>query len=105
MKNFLMIALILNFALPCFAVSYEDINMPKPPAYRTGLSETPEKEYMEAKAKEDKVHQEYVKKDAEQFDSTDLTFADLSIKQISREVAADLELDQEDMVEIGRAHV
>ena len=98
MKNFLMIALILNFALPCFAVSYEDINMPKPPAYRTGLSETPEKEYMEAKAKEDKVHQEYVKKDAEQFDSTDLTFADLSIKQISREVAADLELDQEDMV-------
>lgn len=98
MKNFLMIALILNFALPCFAVSYEDIKMPKPPAYRTGLSETPEKEYMEAKAKEDKVHQEYVKKDAEQFDSTDLTFADLSIKQISREVAADLELDQEDMV-------
>lgn len=98
MKNFLMIALILNFALPCFAVSYEDINMPKPPAYRTGLSETPEREYMEAKAKEDKVHQEYVKKDAEQFDSTDLTFADLSIKQISREVAADLELDQEDMV-------
>ena len=65
MKNFLMIALILNFALPCFAVSYEDINMPKPPAYRTGLSETPEKEYMEAKAKEDKVHQEYVKKDAD----------------------------------------
>lgn len=98
MKNFLIIALILNFALPCFAVSYEDIKMPKPPAYRTGLSETPEKEYMEAKAKEDKVHQEYVKKDAEQFDSTDLTFADLSIKQISREVAADLELDQEDMV-------
>ena len=98
MKNFLMIALILNFALPCFAVSYEDINMPKPPAYRTGLSETPEKEYMEAKAKEDKVHQEYVKKDAEQFDSTDLTFAALSIKQLSREVAAELELDQEDMV-------
>ena len=27
-----------------------------------------------------------------------MTFADLSIKQISREVAADLELDQEDMV-------
>ena len=62
------------------------------------FSDTPEKEYMEAKAKEDKVHQTYVKKDAEQFDSTDLTFADLSIKQISREVAADLELDQEDMV-------
>ena len=52
---------------------------------------------MEVKA-EDKIKQEYVKKDAEQFDVSDLTYADLSIKQISREVAADLELDQEDMV-------
>ena len=98
MKKFLIIALIMNLSLPCFSLEYKDIKNPKPPAYRTGLSDTPEKEYMEAKAKEDKVHQTYVKKDAEQFDSTDLTFADLSIKQISREVAADLELDQEDMV-------
>ena len=98
MRKFLIIALIINLSLPCFSIEYKDIKNPKPPAYRTGLSDTPEKEYMEAKAKEDKVHQTYVKKDAEQFDSTDLTFADLSIKQISREVAADLELDQEDMV-------
>ena len=98
MKKFLIIALIINLSLPCFSIEYKDIKNPKPPAYRTGLSDTPAKEYMEAKAKEDKVHQTYVKKDAEQFDSTDLTFADLSIKQISREVAADLELDQEDMV-------
>lgn len=98
MKKFLILVLIMNLCLPCFSIEYKDLKNPKPPAYRTGLSDTPEKEYMEAKAKEDKVHQTYVKKDAEQFDSTDLTFADLSIKQISREVAADLELDQEDMV-------
>ncbi len=97
MKKLLIIALLFSFALPSFAIKYEDINQPKPPAYRAGLSEDPEKEYMEAKA-EDKVHQEYVKKDAEQFDVNDLTYADLSIKQISREVAADLELDQEDMI-------
>ena len=97
MKKFLDALLLISIALPSFAIKYEDINQPKPPAYRTGLSEEPEKEYMEAKA-EDKVHQEYVKKDAEQFDVNDLTYADLSIKQISREVAADLELDQEDMV-------
>ena len=97
MKKLFLTALILNLALPVFAVELKDVTMPKPPAYRTGLSEIPEKEYMEAKA-EDKVRQEYVKKDAEQFDATDLSFADLSIKQISREVAADLELDQEDMV-------
>lgn len=87
----------MNLILPVSAISLDDVAMPKQPAYRTGLSEEPEKEYMEVKA-EDKVKQEYVKKDAEQFDVSDLTYADLSIKQISREVAADLELDQEDMV-------
>lgn len=99
MKKFLILALALNLALPCFSITLDDLKTPKSPAYRTGLSDTPEKEYTEAKAaEEDKVHQTYVKKDAEQFDSRDLTFADLSIKQISKEVAADLELDQEDMV-------
>ena len=97
MKKLLITALILNLILPVSAISLDDVTMPKQPAYRTGLSEEPEKEYMEVKA-EDKIKQEYVKKDAEQFDVLDLTYADLSIKQISREVAADLELDQEDMV-------
>lgn len=97
MKKLLITALILNLILPVSAISLDDVAMPKQPAYRTGLSEEPEKEYMEVKA-EDKIKQEYVKKDAEQFDVLDLTYADLSIKQISREVAADLELDQEDMV-------
>lgn len=97
MKKLLITALILNLILPVSAISLDDVTMPKQPAYRTGLSEDPEKEYMEVKA-EDKIKQEYVKKDAEQFDVSDLTYADLSIKQISREVAADLELDQEDMV-------
>lgn len=97
MKKLLITALILNLILPASAISLDDVTMPKQPAYRTGLSEEPEKEYMEVKA-EDKIKQEYVKKDAEQFDVSDLTYADLSIKQISREVAADLELDQEDMV-------
>ena len=97
MKKLLITALILNLILPVSAISLDDVAMPQQPAYRTGLSEEPEKEYMEVKA-EDKIKQEYVKKDAEQFDVSDLTYADLSIKQISREVAADLELDQEDMV-------
>jgi hypothetical protein len=96
MKKFLLFSLIF-LTLPAFGISYDDIDMPKPNAYRTGLSEEPEKEYVEAKAK-NTLHQQYVKKDAQQFDVNDLTFADLSIKQISREVSADLELDQEDLV-------
>ena len=54
MKKFLILVLIMNLCLPCFSIEYKDLKNPKPPAYRTGLSDTPEKEYMEAKAKEDK---------------------------------------------------
>ena len=96
MKKLLLFALIF-LALPVSAITYEDLRRPKDFAYRTGLSEEPEKEYFEAKA-QNVLHQEYVKKEAQTFDVNDLTFADLSIKQISREVSADLELDQEDMV-------
>lgn len=97
MKKIIILAVILNFALPSFSVSLDDVVKPQSPAYRTGLSEVPEKEYTEAKA-QNPIYQEYVKKDVTQFDVNDLTYADLSIKQISNEVAADLELDQEDLV-------
>ncbi len=97
MKKFIILTVMLIFILPSYSATLDDLNAPKPFAYRTGLSEIPEKEYTEAKA-QDPVYQEYVKKDVTQFDVNDLTYADLSIKQISREVAADLELDQEDLV-------
>lgn len=97
MKKLIIFALIINLFLPASAVTLDDLKAPKPFAYRTGLSEMPEKEYTEAKA-QNPIYQEYVKKDVTQFDVNDLTYADLSIKQISREVAADLELDQEDLV-------
>lgn len=97
MKKLLLLFLLMNFYTQALAVSYNDLTCPKPFSYRTGLSEEPEKEYLEAPA-QDKIYQQYVKKNAEQFDINDLTYADLSIKQISKEVSADLELDQEDMV-------
>lgn len=98
MKKFITICLLLNFALPSFgALTLEDLSEPQKPAFRAGLSEIPEKEYTEAQA-HNKLHQEYVKKDVQQFDVNDLTYADLSIKQISREVSAELELEQQDLV-------
>ena len=98
MKRIISICLILNLLLPAFgAAELEDLVTPRKPAYRAGLSEQPEKEYMEAQA-QNKLHQEYVKKDAQQFDINDLTYADLSIKQISKEVSAELEIEQQDLV-------
>jgi len=44
MKKLLITALILNLILPVSAISLDDVAMPKQPAYRTGLSEEPEKE-------------------------------------------------------------
>ena len=98
-KNLFAYSLVCLFAFnfSACAITLDDITSPKPYAYRTGLSELPEKEYLDAKAN-NPVHQEYVKKDVQQFNANDLTYADLSIKQISREVAADLELEQEDLV-------
>ncbi|MBO6087352.1 hypothetical protein J6P92_03280 [bacterium] len=97
MRNLLILLMIINLNIPAFALTYDDFNEPKPQAYRTGLSEIPEKEYTEAKA-QNLLHQEYVKKEVKQFNSNDLTYADLSIKQISREVSADLELEQDDLI-------
>ena len=97
MKKLIFTIMLLMIALPSFALKYEDVVEPKGHAYRAGLSEQPEREYTEAKAN-NLLHQEYVKKDVHQFNSNDLTYADLSIKQISKEVSADLELDQEDLV-------
>lgn len=88
---------LLTFNTIGYSVTLDDIQSPKPYAYRTGLSEDPEQEYLDAKAN-NPLHQEYVKKDAQQFNVNDLTYADLSIKQISREVAADLNLEQENLV-------
>lgn len=93
---FIALTFFVNVAAT-YAITLDDINSPKDYAYRTGLSELPEKEYLDAKAN-NPVHQEYVKRDVQQFNVNDLTYADLSIKQISKEVAADLQLEQEDLV-------
>lgn len=97
MKNQLIVLILLLFCPLANAVTYENLNAPKQPAYRTGLSEEPEKEYIEAKAPV-KVQQEYVKKDVSEFDISELTYADLSIKQISKEISSELMLDEETMV-------
>lgn len=100
MKKFLLLSLILIVSSPVFAVSLEDVNDARQPAYRLGISDSPEKEYVEAKQEHqaEKVAKEYVKIDENQLDLSDLTYADLSIKQMSKEVARELDLDQETMV-------
>ena len=51
MKKLAVLLLIVNFILPSYAITLEDLTVPQKPAYRAGLSEIPEQEYTEAKAK------------------------------------------------------
>ena len=102
MTTRLLLFLIMCFFLssPVYSLELDDLNTVRPPAYRLGISDSPEKEYVEAKSESqvEKVVKEYVKVDENQLDISELTYADLSIKQISKEVARELELDQETMV-------
>ena len=92
MKKLLIILTLC--CMPVCAVELDDIRTPRPPAYRIGLTEEPEKEYKETVA----TPKENIKKDTSQIDISELTYADLSIKQMSKEIARELEIDQEIMV-------
>ena len=68
----------------------------KDPAYRVGLSDDPEKKFVEIKQN---IEQSQVKTDTSMVDDEDLTYADLSIKRMSKEISKELALDETDMYE------
>ncbi len=99
-KNFLLSAMIVGLlGLPAFAETLTEVIHPKSPAYRVGISELPEQQYVQAQAEKIKPVKKYA-----QLDNTpdggiaDRTYADLSIKNISREIAQELEFEEEDML-------
>ncbi len=107
MKKVLILSLIISLSAPCYALEYKDINTVRPPAYRVGLSDQPEKEYVEVKqtaantekTKVPDIATVFAQKDEDnKFNINEITYADLSIKQISKEVAQELLLDEEEMV-------
>ncbi len=82
------------------AVTLDEVNAVRPPAYRFGLTSEPEQEYTEAKAKnyQPEPDKAIAPRDTTVPDVGELTYADLSIKQMSKEIGHDLEADQEFMV-------
>lgn len=97
MKKFLIISLLFLSAPFASAVTLEDMDLQgiKSPAFRVGLTDTPENPYVEAKPVIDK-HE--VKKNIENLDPGELTYADLSIKKMSLEISKELELEEDDMM-------
>lgn len=104
LKNRLLLTavLLLMSTTPVLSQNLEltDLTSPKPPAYRVGISEVPEQQYVQAiEDPTAKVEQKYANIDNTQEGGiADLTYADLSIKRLSREVAQELEYEEKDMV-------
>ena len=106
-KKLLILALITSFCTPCMAIDYKDVNSPRPPAYRIGLSVEPEKEYVEARQTPENTAPKKISNidtvlvlqdNNNKFNTSIVTYADLSIKQMSKEVAQELEFDEDEMV-------
>lgn len=96
-NSLILFACLAVFANPCFALTYDDINFPKDPAYRLGISDSPEKMYVQAEVQP--VKKEYAEKDTSiEHTPDDLTYADLSLKRMSSEIASELSLEEKDMV-------
>ena len=87
-------------SLPIFSAEVlSDVQFPKAPAYRVGISELPERQYVQAIEEKNKQADKVTKiSDVSDANVTDLTYADLSIKRLSKEVAQELEFKEQDML-------
>ena len=100
-NKILLFSLLFSFTtLPSFGVeTLADVEFPKDPAYRVGISEIPEKQYIQALQDKIKKSDKASKlEDIENTNITDLTYADLSIKRLSKEIAQELEYEEQDML-------
>jgi hypothetical protein len=99
MLNKFKFCLLFIFSIFCslsaFAEeTYEDLDTPKAPAYRIGTGTSPELEYKiqqveTVESKKSKFTREYVK---------NKSYADFTLKELSKELAKSVDTDREDMV-------
>lgn len=95
MKKLVLILALLIISLPVMAeTTLEDLKDSKPHAYRVGTTDDLEIEY---KVK-DAINTKNVKNADKQTNLEGLTYADLSIKKISREISKELEIDNAEMM-------
>lgn len=80
-------------------LTLKDLEFPKPPAYRVGLSEVPETQFIQAKQEKPTLEKTYAQiGDNRASAITDMTYADLSISKLSKEIGKELEFEENDMV-------
>lgn len=80
------------------AITLEEISQPLPPANRLGVGSTPENAYKVSDA-DKKLSAKEASLDKNSEAVKDITYADLSLKKISKEISDDLELDSAEVLE------
>lgn len=103
LRNKIMLLCAVVFCMSGYAAvnaeTLAELEYPKAPFYRVGISELPEKQYIQAVQKKVKVEKTYAKiDDSLESNVMDMTYADLSIKRLSKEIAQDLEFEEQDMI-------
>lgn len=74
----------------------KEVEFPKSPSYRVGVTDVPELQYVQAQQSSEAIEQ--IKTKAENQSFVDMTYADLSIKRLSKEIAQELQYEEKDMV-------
>ena len=101
-KKLLVSLILTGLALPSLGITLEDMDLQgiKPPAYRLGLTDVPENQYQEIQTKttQNPIEKEVAKQIEDNTSIENLTYADLSIKNLSKEISKELALDEEEMM-------
>jgi hypothetical protein len=96
--SFIMLCITL---MPAYSeeLKLKDLTLPKPPAYRVGLSSSPEQQFIQAIEDATKTDIKYALNEHDNdVNSADLTYADLSLKRLSREISQELQYEEKTMV-------
>lgn len=94
-KKIILVLTSLFLVSPVLAMDYDDLNSVKEPAYRVGTSSDVEQK---ANSSIKPIESETAKEIDPLENIAKLTYADLSIKKISKEIGQDLDMDYDDML-------
>ncbi len=101
-KKILLTAIILCCAGTSYAytpVLLNDLTQPKEASYRVGISDVPENRYVEAQTQnQDEISQNIARVTSKDNNNIDTSYAELSIKNLSREISQELQFEEQDMV-------
>lgn len=97
MKKLLVFMLLLSFTLPTEAIIIEELTSPQPPSQRLGTEDVPEKVFKIVDTQKDNETKARLEQNAEMI--KEITYADLSLNKISKEIIAETEADQTQVLE------